>query len=215
MTEVEWLTCEDPALMFAHLGAAASERKLRLLAVACVGGCVSDVCTRALALAERFADGRASGEDLAAARAAAEADVRGARYDLSDRHGEGAAAVDRAGCLAAGDSAAELIQAIDLAAEREPIAPAYFAERRRQAPLVREVFGNPFRPARVDRAWLTPTVVSLARTVDDERAFDRLPILADALEDAGCTDAAILGHCRGPGPHVRGCWVVDLILGKQ
>jgi hypothetical protein len=55
----------------------------------------------------------------------------------------------------------------------------------------------------------------LAQGIYDERAFERLPILADALEDAGCTDAAILVHCRGPGPHVRGCWVVDLILGKQ
>ncbi len=58
-------------------------------------------------------------------------------------------------------------------------------------------------------------MAALARSIYDDRAFDRLPVLADALEDAGCTDAAILDHCRGPGPHVRGCWVVDLILGKS
>ena len=61
---------------------------------------------------------------------------------------------------------------------------------------------------------MTPTVVQLAQSIYDDRAFDRLPILADALEEAGCTDAAILDHCRGPGPHVRGCWAVDLLLGK-
>ena len=81
--------------------------------------------------------------------------------------------------------------------------------------LLHEVFGNPFSPARVDPAWLSSDVVALARIAYDGPAFDHLPILADALEDAGCTDAAILDHCRGPGPHVRGCWVVDLLLGKQ
>ena len=73
---------------------------------------------------------------------------------------------------------------------------------------------NPFRPAAVDPAWRTATARSLARGIDAERAFDRLPILADALQDAGCDSADILTHCRGPGPHVRGCWVVDFLLGK-
>jgi hypothetical protein len=84
--------------------------------------------------------------------------------------------------------------------------------------LVREVAGNPFRPARIDPAWLSwngETVVHIARSIYDERAFGRLPILADALEDAGCDDTDILNHCRGDGPHVRGCWVVDLLLGKN
>jgi hypothetical protein len=81
--------------------------------------------------------------------------------------------------------------------------------------FVHDIFGNPFRRVTLDPSWLTSDVVALARAAYEERAFDRLPILADALEDAGCTDAAILSHCRGPGPHVRGCWVVDLILGKE
>jgi len=79
--------------------------------------------------------------------------------------------------------------------------------------------GNPFRPApHIDPAWLAGnggTVPKLARAIYDERAFDRLPVLADALEDAGCTDADILTHCRSGGEHVRGCWVVDLLLGKD
>jgi hypothetical protein len=80
--------------------------------------------------------------------------------------------------------------------------------------LIREVFGNPFRRVRVNPAWLTSTVTELARGIYEERAFDRLPILADALMDAGCDDAELLDHCRSAGPHVRGCWVVDLVLGK-
>ena len=68
---------------------------------------------------------------------------------------------------------------------------------------------------RPDPRWRTSNVTALAQAIYDDRAFDRLPILADALEDAGCTDADILNHCRQPGEHVRGCWVVDLVLGKE
>jgi hypothetical protein len=80
--------------------------------------------------------------------------------------------------------------------------------------LVRDIFGNPFRPATCDPSWCTSAVVGLAEAIYADRAFDRLPILADALEDAGCGLPDVLAHCRGPGPHARGCWVVDLILGK-
>ncbi|MBA4062425.1 MAG: hypothetical protein C0501_01720 [Isosphaera sp.] len=80
--------------------------------------------------------------------------------------------------------------------------------------LLRCVFGNPFRPVTAEPRWLTSTVVQLAAGVYADRAFDRLPILADALQDAGCDDDQVLTHLRGPGPHARGCWVVDLVLGK-
>ncbi|MBL8799394.1 MAG: hypothetical protein JNM56_36260 [Planctomycetia bacterium] len=84
-----------------------------------------------------------------------------------------------------------------------------------QSHIIRDVLCNPFRPVTVDSSWLTPTVVSLATAIYEERAFDRLPILADALEDAGCDNTDILNHCRQPGDHVRGCWAVDLVLGKS
>ncbi len=79
---------------------------------------------------------------------------------------------------------------------------------------VREMFGNPFRPVAFDPAWRSETAVGIARGIYDDRAFERMPILADALEDAGCDHPDILTHCREPGTHVRGCWVVDLVLGK-
>jgi hypothetical protein len=81
--------------------------------------------------------------------------------------------------------------------------------------LLRDIFGNPFRPVTIDANWLTPTVQNFATAIYDDRAFDRLPILADALEDSGCTNQDILNHCRSGGEHVRGCWVVDLLLGRK
>jgi hypothetical protein len=85
-----------------------------------------------------------------------------------------------------------------------------------QATLLRDIFGNPFRPVAFNPAWRTSDVVLLAQGIYDDRAFDRMPILADALQDAGCDCDDILGHCRDANqPHARGCWVVDLILGKE
>ncbi|MGE3805752.1 MAG: hypothetical protein AB7K24_13840 [Gemmataceae bacterium] len=99
------------------------------------------------------------------------------------------------------------------------------AERSAQAELVREIFGNPFRPVTADESWLTwkdHTVPKLAQAAYDERQLPsghidtkRLAMLADALEEAGCTSEDVLAHLRGPGPHVRGCWVVDLVLSKD
>ncbi len=89
------------------------------------------------------------------------------------------------------------------------------AEERAQCVLIREILGNPFRPITPDSFWLTSTVTDIARGIYDSRYFSPMPILADALQDAGCENADILDHCRVPGPHVRGCWVVDLVLGEE
>jgi hypothetical protein len=89
------------------------------------------------------------------------------------------------------------------------------AEKAAQCLLWRDVFGNPFRPIALNTSWKLPAIVQLARSLYEERRFEDAPVLADALEEAGCQDAAVLGHCRGPGPHVRGCWVLDMVLGKE
>ena len=78
----------------------------------------------------------------------------------------------------------------------------------------RDVAGNPFRPVAFDRAWRSETVVGLAAGIDTDGAYERLPILADALQEAGCEDEQVLTHARGPGPHVRGCWLIDMILSR-
>jgi hypothetical protein len=102
-----------------------------------------------------------------------------------------------------------------------PPDPVYWASldkvRSEQAELLREIVGNPFRPVETDLGSLashSETVSQLARVIHEERCYENMPYLADALEDAGCTEPAILDHCRGPNRHVRGCWVTDLLLGK-
>lgn len=102
---------------------------------------------------------------------------------------------------------------IDLAGERGGF-PAAFTETDAQAVLEREVYGPVARP-RFLPGWQTSTALAIAAGVYADRAFDRLPVLADALEDAGCDSPELLAHLRGPGPHVRGCWALDLVLGKS
>jgi len=94
--------------------------------------------------------------------------------------------------------------------------PANLEERK--LPMIRtiwDIFGNPFQPVAFDPRWRSPDAVALARGIYEDRAFDGLPLLTDALMDAGCDDEQVIGHCRTYGPHVRGCWVVDLVLGKE
>jgi hypothetical protein len=94
----------------------------------------------------------------------------------------------------------------------------YASEQAHQCILLRDIFGNPFQSVLIDpswAAWNEGTVVKLAQGIYDERAFDRLPALADALEEAGCHDPDILDHGRQPGQHVRGCWVVDVLTGRN
>lgn len=88
-------------------------------------------------------------------------------------------------------------------------------EYRAQSDLLREVIGNPFRAVVPDPRWLSSTVMLLARSIYEEKAFDRLPILADALQGSDCRNPDVLNHCHSGCLHVSGCWVVDLILGKQ
>ena len=107
------------------------------------------------------------------------------------------------------------VQRVEATAHPSALTAAERAVGLRHADLFRDIFGNPFRPVNLDPSWLTPIVVALAQQIYDDRAFDKMPTLADALEEAGCDNTDLLNHCRGLGPHVRGCWVVDLVLGKE
>src|SRR5262249_29049505 len=96
---------------------------------------------------------------------------------------------------------------------QEKLYRAWRGRLRRLAHLLRDLFGNPFRPAAFAPAWRSGTSAALARTVYQGRDFSALPMLADALEEAGCDNPDVLAHCRGPTAfHVRGCWAVDLVL---
>jgi hypothetical protein len=128
------------------------------------------------------------------------------------------AAVDRTG----EEFESALVAVLSVSEEDRTAAGAAFQLHRRHGgdptlgpALIRDIFGNPFRRVTADPSWRTTTALALARGIYAEKAFQRLPILANALQDAGCEDEAVLTHCRGEGPHVRGCWVVDLLLGKE
>jgi hypothetical protein len=91
-------------------------------------------------------------------------------------------------------------------------------EQREQAQLLREVIGNPFRPVMFDPRWRIVNdgaALKIAQEIEEEEAFDDMRILADALEEAGCTDPDLLAHLRSPGPHVHGCWALDLVLARS
>src|SRR5262249_5023998 len=116
--------------------------------------------------------------------------------------------------LRATNSAANPV-ANSVASELGPWMATHRDETSIQCRLLRAVFGNPFRPVSLDPSWLTLNVVAIAQTIYDDRNFSDFPILGEALEDAGCQDEQILNHCRKPGEHVLGCWVLDLVLGKE
>ncbi len=115
-------------------------------------------------------------------------------------------------CLHAAHAAT--VVAVDRTRDRSVFSEAYATQMKRQAAILRDVFGNPFRPVAFDPAWRTSAAVGVASQMYASRDFGAMPVLADALMDAGCEDERVLAHCRGDGPHVRGCWVVDLVLGN-
>jgi hypothetical protein len=218
MTEADWLACADPIAMLDALRGRASERKLRLFAVACCRGIwhlLADERSRAaVAVIEQYADGLVGRERLVAARDEAREAKRRFPVPAQVRAWRAAGAVQDAtrdmARSAALNSAAESGRAMDAGDTNHRDVEAM----RSRAALLRCIVGNPFRPETEDPAWMTPPVVALARAIYDERAFDRLDELADTLQGAGCNNAAFLAHCRDPGEHARGCWVVDSILGK-
>lgn len=225
MTEQKWLSSTDPSGMLEFLGPQASDRKLRLFACACCR-LVWDLFTddrsrRGVEVAERFADGNAQPRERAVARnqslapvGRAELHVNWAAYwTTTPRMGDCVGSVCEGTAEAAARAGAALAQqaGLDQAAAWDE---AHQAAVTRQASLLRDIFGNPFQPVSLESAWSTLTVRQLAQAIYQEKNFDHLPILADALEEAGCTNSVILDHCRQEGEHVRGCWVVDLVLDK-
>ena len=199
MTEAEWLGCVKPRPMLGFLRGKASDRKLRLFAVGCAYKNTDRLPPArehhiAIEVGERFADGNATREELLTSCRAAHQKRREFTTVL------GIAAADCANLIAS--------QA------------AYQCLRFSRLPdqvlchSLREIFANPFCPITLNPSWLTSTVLALANGIYSEKAFDRMPILADALQDAGYDNEDILNHCRQPAEHTRGCWVLDLVLGK-
>ncbi len=220
MNEEEWQASDSPrSLLFALEGP--TLRKQVLFAAACwrlIWGHAEPCEREEVAVWERFADGMATAEEVVAAR------------EAYGGKGSGTAPTPTPpwwAILTAEDAAEQGAQAMcgdprDLEGERQWSAAQADLERR-QSNLLRDIFGNPFRlPPTLDPAWLTGTVKQLALSAYEERELPsghldrhRLAVLADALEEAGCQEAELLGHLRSEQVHVRGCWAVDVILSRQ
>ncbi len=208
MTEAEWLASTSPVRLMDTRARPA--RKVRLAFCACLRDpavwplLVSKSSRRAVDLAERFADHLTHAKALRTVRASAHS--AWARIGPMQRReyvaAELAYHVCRLDRMLLQESAGCLSHAISYGLT-VPTAP------------IRDVFGNPFRPVAFSPELRTDTAVSLARGMYESRDFGAMPILADALQDAGCDNEDILNHCRQPGEHVRGCWVADLVLGKE
>jgi hypothetical protein len=239
MTEADWLACENPLTALTFIAARVPDRKLRLFLCASCARLLDGApphrrlfrgyypgsfqkLERALSVVEQFAGGFVGSDALAGARRDAEDSV----YVPSsiDYGGESGLDYESAAVVAAAvehpvpeDVITASWRAIDSQSARthEGEGSRRPENARWQAMIFRDVLGNPFRRIIFSSAWQTETVLSLAQQIYASRHFDRMPILADALEDAGCTNVDVLQHCRQPGEHVRGCWAVDLILEKQ
>lgn len=292
MTEAQWLSSTDPRAMLEHLietfgtppnHQAFSERKLRLFACACcrrVWDCLDDDRSKlAVEYAERYADGEIDDAMLQFALTGAqdaweEPLTVGTAFEL-EGHRPAACAAQWVAPIDTAECNLPFLQNVLQYSSDDPFKPCPW-----QADLLRDIFGNPWRPVTLPRTkedvlesrnhgpaggccnrfadymacecleeavdfipWFTPTVLAIAQTIYDERRFEDMPVLADALEEAGCREEAILKHLRGEeqcsttdirdsitgetwtgpltswrplrGQHVRGCWCLDLILGEE
>ncbi len=234
MTESEWLKAADPRPMLEHLRVACGvtrrkggRRKFRLFACNClrdVWHLLDDERSRhAVEVAERYCDNLATAEALETA-----ADSAQRVLNRSFSNWQAAEAANHV-CRTRFDSGnhssvvhAAISAATAWARDRPASTKRPKPGKQRDAKLaehanwLRDIFGNPFRPVTFSPEWRTDTAIALARTMYDSREFSAMPILADALQDAGCDIDDVLNHCRDAEQvHVRGCWVVDLVLEKE
>ena len=238
MTEAEWMACTSRHDMLAwiHGRGCSTERKIRLFGLACcrrVWHLLPDQFHRdAVELVERYVDGTATVEEFKRVYGChSQIDRSGhasggywaalAVFHVMFTYDTNPTAEDGYLLYGVNEAADDSCAAIAFAQEgtdSEGKQKRWNEEAIKQADIVREIILHPDRPSPTVKpswlAWNNGAIRKMVPSIYDARAFDRLPLLADALEDAGCTDADILAHCRGGGEHVRGCWVVDLLLGK-
>lgn len=224
VTEAQWVAGHDLRSLVARARAEGSRRQRRLLDCACgrfLASLSPDSCVlKAMAAAERHADGALADSTLRRWR------TRLDRLYLSVYTASGseercmALHVASLACLPLARRESGLGWAELIYTEGFFGRPVFSSDwlrnvERAAGCAIRDILGNPFRRVAFDPRWRTADVLGLARGIYEDRAFDRLPLLADALIDAGCADGQVLGHCRNGDAHYRGCWAVDLVLGKD
>jgi hypothetical protein len=227
MTEAEWLTSTRLYLMWETIPELIRrqkktwwDRKYRLFGCACFRAIwdvlPDEVLHAAVVTAEKYADGKADNTDL---KEASDAIVRQSHW-LKSVYVEGCIQLLRRTARTAAESHSnssrwEKANPRLSKTEQEQEQRTQQSRLAVQREMLRDIFGNPFRPVAFSPEWRTDTAIALARTMYESREFSAMPILADALQDAGCDNTDILAHCRDPKQvHVRGCWVVDLVLGR-
>ena len=225
MTEADWLDCNDPKKMLEFLRENPSHRKLRLFACASCRRyrrkfAGEGAYRKSVELIEQYLDEKASPEEWNDARQTLISYTIDSRDSPNDNKFWQDAWEMAMGCNYF-DPSFEFDWRPDISAElrMDQWNAVVRHERSHRSTLLRCIFGLlSFRSMPLDPTWLQwsdRTIPKVAQAIYDERAFGRMPLLADALEEAGCNDTDILNHCRQQGEHVRGCWVVDLILGKE
>lgn len=233
MTEVEWQGCTDVEEMLRNCLLQMSVRKRRLFVCACLRKAehfLNGKNRQAVEAAEEFADGRLAAPELLVSLAGArKAEVEaGAALKTAPLTDLGLGAMLRAtrevaravvGAVVERPEIWMVVRSVSAALSHSSTNPdSAVAVSTEQSELLREVMGDPFRPVKVEPSWLAwndGTVPRIAQAIYEERRFHDLPILADALEEANCTSEAMLAHCRAGREHVRGCWVLDALLGKE
>jgi hypothetical protein len=226
MTETEWLGGSEVFWLLESdlISASVTDRHYRLFAAACcrrIWHLMSDPrARRAVEALERFADDPSAEVEREGALNALLSDEDVWRKQSGPQSRAMSAATECAGAngvdyLRLAMNVAEDCGGAIASPDGTLDEAAYAAEERVQCEFIRDMFGNPFRPVTFAAAWRTGVVLALAHGIYDSRDFSAMPILADALQDAGCDSADLLDHCRGPGPHVRGCWVLDAVLARE
>lgn len=217
-TEAEWLAGTDPSPMLMAVRGLRKYRKLRMFAVACCRLIWDDLpderSRRAIDVSERYADVVVDSQELERARLAAQ----DAHLESFRQRGKIGSCLEWASVYVADPAefhAAKTVSWMTATARQEGGVTA--AQFPLQSSLLRDIFGNIFRPATLDSTWSAQNkqIRKLAEAIYANRAFDQMPALADAIEEDGCHNTDILDHCRSAGRHVRGCWVVDLLIGKK
>lgn len=254
ITEADWQSCNDPNPMLRFLignnadrimdvqsfpTCKGSDRKLRLFACSCyrrIQHLLPDEAAKgAVGVAERFADGLATREEMRVATDHVQTPIRALEEQW--RASKGAERIALEPMHAALALAQQIVRPQSQKAAYYASSNAYLdfaaitnsgkatsdkgfrtsqrSEEQVQSDLLRCIFGNPFNPVSIDRSSLSSIVTDLAQTIYHQNAFEAMLELADHLEKSGCTNKAVLEHCRRCMNHARGCWVIDLLLGKQ
>jgi hypothetical protein len=216
MTETEWLGSDSPVAMLAHLNVDGTDRKTLLYASALCHWrpeLINDHIQVWADTIDQILAGASAMETLDSAQVEAEFAVT--------------SSIDGPHSLSARAFYSLLLDAVMWSWRYRQPEYAYAPQHtdnptaelelmwQTAANFVRDIFGNPFRPVCFSPSWRTDTVLTLAKQIDESRDFSAMPILADALQDAGCDDDDVLTHCRATTEHVRGCWVIDLVLEKS